>query len=51
MQGALVQLKQEHDQNKQGVEHEEEEDGFVAEFLQIGGDTSLLEINVSTEIV
>ena len=37
----LVQRQHEHDKHEQGVEHREEEDRFVPQLLQSGGDFSL----------
>ncbi len=42
VQGTFVQLEQEDDQDEEGIEHEEEEDGLVAQLDQIGRNTSLL---------
>jgi len=41
VEGALVELQQEDDQNEEGVAHEEEEDGLVSQFNQIGCDSRL----------
>jgi len=41
VKGSLIQLQQEDDQDEEGIKHDEEEDGLVAEFDQIRGNTSL----------
>lgn len=41
VQSSFVELKQEDDEDEEGVEHEEKEDRLVAQFDQISCNTSL----------
>ena len=41
MEGSLVQLQQEDNQDEKSIEHDEEEDGFVAKLNQIISNASL----------
>lgn len=51
MQVVLVQLQQEHDQHKQGVDHEEGKHGIVPQLLQIGSNTVLWWVDKALKIL